>query len=129
MQKIFTLIGIVSVAFLLGWLGGRANLNRSRMEAGAGVYQDFTGSIDQLRGEVQSISTAVGEVADTTGRIAESVESGQRGLEKGIDGLRDLIADSEEAQSLAGGIGEDLADIGEASRGLADLFGVGHNIP
>jgi methyl-accepting chemotaxis protein len=125
-------LGAISAAYFIG----RARANRSGVGASTELYQDTLAEIGKLRGEIATYSELIGqlgpEISELAGRIESitgRVETSLGRIERSLEISGDIESGSGEIRDIAGELRGDIADIGEASRGLAEIFAVDREEP
>ncbi|MCF7947673.1 MAG: hypothetical protein K9M94_03640 [Spirochaetia bacterium] len=123
-KQIVIIVVVVAVVSAAGYFVGRAHTVRPTMETDTELYQNTLDEIGKLRSEIDKNNKLIGRFIPELEEVAERIESSAKRIETSVEISEDIESGSSEIKSVAGELREDIADIDEASRGLAEIFGV-----
>ena len=122
---------IIIIVIFVALCGGSYFLGRHHSNADTGtvdqsteLYQDTITEIEKLRSELAGYTELIQQLEPGLTEAAERIEASQIRVESSIGISGDIAEGSGEIGNLARELRSDITDIGEASRGLAELFGV-----
>jgi len=134
-KKLVILIIIIAALLCLScFFAGRTLSDRHRVDTGSELYQNTLAEIGKLRTEIEGYTELIEqlspELSELSGRIESSrigIEESRLRIESSLRISRDIESNSGKIGDLAGELNSDITDIGAASRGLAEIFGVPAN--
>ncbi|MDC7125791.1 MAG: hypothetical protein PQJ46_09495 [Spirochaetales bacterium] len=125
---------IIIICFIAGisiglFFLGRSSVNRSAVGTDTELYQNTLTEIGNLRSEIEEYSKLIGKLEPELTELTTAITNSQNGVEASIGISSDIESCSGEIGDIAGKLNRDIADIGEASRGLAEIFDVNTEEP
>ena len=124
MWKIGAIVGIGLTLLGSGFLLGRASVDGRGDGTGEELYQDSLGTVDDIRAESRILREKVGSLRGELGTLDGAIDRGRSGVADSVAISEEITRDSGSVGDLSRSLGQDIADIGAASSGLAGIFGV-----